>query len=230
MASASFVSSACDISTACNTSVSFTVPTVTASQLIFVGVTLRQGNSPTVTPPAGFTGPLLTASAGTIISASVFYRVADGTESSPCTFDFSASTRAAVITEIWDNIETACPFDVYSVATTGTTSSACCEFPIVNVTSASTALTYFTGTASNPAITNDANLTEREEVTTLGGNRCQSWAGDELQISSGNSACRVNTLEAAQRNITFTVALKAASVLVAAGVTTGRLQPMGIIF
>lgn len=226
MASASFVSSACDISSACTTDVDFTIPTVTASQLILVNLTIRNNASPIITAPTGFTN-LLSACQGTIIFSRVYYRVATGAENSSCVFAFSASTRAAVITSVWNNINTACPFNV-SAAASSTGTSACCEFPILTTTIASAALVYFTGTASNPAITNDAALTEREETNTTGGNRCQSWQGDELKAAAGATACRVNTLESAQVNTTFTIALATASAAAAGGSSASTASSLGI--
>lgn len=211
MASASFVSSASDFTTASTTTIAVTIPSVSASQLILVSIQARNNNSPSFTPPAGFTNLGLSASDGsTGMKGEIFYKVADGTESSPCTFTLSGSAQTVTATLIYSNINTSCPFDVYASASSGG-ASASTIFPTVTTTAASEMLVYFSGIVGQPNITNGAGLTEREDMETTGTNNAGGWAGDELQESAGLSTQRSNELGSAQRNVNFTIALQTAA-------------------
>ena len=226
MASASFVSSASSFTTACTTSLAVDMPgSLSASNVLVVFLGMRNVSTPSATPPAGFTNLGISACDGTTgANIQVFWRIATGTEGAACTFTISASNQMAAAVGQYSNIDTACPFDVYVAASAGGTTAAT-KFGTVTTTSASELILYAANiVGAGGTITNDAALTEREEVGSTGTNNTTTWLGDELQAASGLSTQRTNTLSASQRNVEITIALKTAS---AAG--AGNSQVFGML-
>lgn len=115
------------------------LPTGSVGDLIFVSsVETNSGGTPT-----GFTLLSTTATTGGQLTISLYYKIADGTETSPITSDYGGNTSGwAMVAQRWSGVNATTPIDASLVSVNNTASSS-----PVSVTAAS-----ITTTAANDLV------------------------------------------------------------------------------
>src|SRR3989442_2746161 len=190
------------------TSLSLTRPSATAANdVMLASVTARAGSTPppTITAPAGWTS-IVSTNNGSTLTTATFYKVAGTAAADPGPYAFTISSSSSVAGGIsaYFGVDTTTPIDVSGGQAT---SSA----PSITTTVANTMLVAFCGRAGNSAIGVPADMSERFNVVSSGGNSsaAASESADRVQAAAGATGAEASTGNTA--NISQAVALKPAT-------------------
>ncbi|TMB21692.1 MAG: hypothetical protein E6J71_07790 [Deltaproteobacteria bacterium] len=189
------------------TSLSLTRPSATAANdIMLASVTTRAGSGmPTITAP-GWTS-ILSTNNGSTLTTATFWKVAGTAAADPGPYAFTVSSSSSVAGGIssYFDVDTTTPIDAFA----GQANSS--STPSITTTVANTMLVAFFGRAGNSAIGAPADMSERFNVVTSGGNSsaAASETADRVQAVAGATGAEASTGNTA--TISQAVALKPAT-------------------
>ena len=146
------------------TSVSVALPAgLQVGDVLLVSVAVDGGTAVTITPPAGFSN-ILRNNVSTTLAASTYWRLVDGTETSPLSFSFGTAHQASIAALAYSGCH---PYAPTAKATNSATGPATAVTPAgANATYSGRYVQLIAGTTTSGAYTVTPANTEREDTCT----------------------------------------------------------------
>lgn len=188
-------------------SLALTYPTLAANDVLIAQVHIAS-SSATITTPAGWT--LIRSDTGNNRRSSLYWKLANGSESGTVAFALSASVNAVGGMVSVRGVDTTTPVDASAGQTNGSASTSCTA-PTVTASAAGGMLLTISSGVGNLTFTPASGQTEQWDVTTTAGSsNCASELATETLSASGATGTRASTMSGSVTSLGQSVVLKAA--------------------